>query len=69
VLSHPRRKSKSAPRVGHPSFVVGEGREGQPRIDRSPRRLGMTSEGEVGSCYPTLGARAKARRGWGTPVL
>jgi len=54
-------------RMGHPGFVMGEDREGRPRIPRSPRRLGMTWG--WGSCDPTLGARAKARRGWGTPVL
>ena len=41
MLSHPRRKSKSAPRVGHPSFTVGEGQEGQLQI---PVRLVRTAD-------------------------
>ena len=63
LSSHPRRKSKGAPRVGHPFLWWVRAANGNRGSFASLR---MTSEGEVGSCYPTLGARAKARRGWGT---
>jgi hypothetical protein len=48
VLSHPSRKSKSAARMGHPSVLMGEGRERQPQI---PVRLGSFGEPRSGQAF------------------
>ena len=44
MLSHPSRKNKGAARMGHPSVVLGEGRERQPQVLRLVRSSGLAQD-------------------------
>ena len=69
-----QRKNSLALHLGRPDSVhehtgAAPGAPGDPPTGWVPRSCPDTRRVDLGSCFPTPGAKTKTRRGWGTPIL
>jgi hypothetical protein len=65
VDSHPSRKNKNAARVGHPALIQNQ----YPTHRKVRDGWGTGHPRATGSWIPTLAAKTRTRRGWGTQSL